>query len=743
MRLTGRAGWPAGALAAAVLATALLGLAYQVQPALRLTIGDETSDKGVVQDFYADERREGDGLPFRWTRGASTIALPAWGPGPYRLAVEMAAPLNPEPAVRLAVNGRPLAQTVLASDFRRYEYTIPAALAPDGALRLTFESATFSPPNDRRRLGVVVHAVELTPLGGWPVRPPAPALAIGAGLALLAYAALALAGWGWRAALLGSAGLTAALAGLLAGARLLIVPVLDELPFIGALALAATALLRLGLAVLARRPGWRPPAWEGRWLLTLVGAALLIRLAATLHPQMDIIDLGFHVNRYTDVAERGMLFLKIRSAEWGGRETVYSPAAYLAMLPLGGLIPDKHRMIRVFTALLETSRLLLVFALARWGSGSGRAALLAALLFVSLPLGILPFSWGITSNLFGEWWATALLLLLAAGWRWLTRPPLLALGVAVATLALLAHPGVLLLTGAWLAVLTAGLALAWLRGRGREGAGARGGAEAHPHPTPLPQRGRGDRGWSGEGAASAPAPAHSPAGAGALSQHWERAGGEGRAAVAAPPCAGGYALTGRRVAALALLALLAAALAVGLFYRVDAPVMLAQAGATLTQRLGDQAAGGDQPRRWRVSGSVDDKSLGLGARYVTDWRLVPLEGMIGYAREAWAYYWGWPLVAAAAGWWLIGRGERGRHLRRLTLAWAATAALFALVGLLLNLYVRYMLFLLPVVCVLAGVALEALAQRGRAGAALTAALLAATVLAGGWLWYQRVVVFFH
>ena len=405
-----------------------------------------------------------------------------------------------------------------------------------------------------------------------------------------------------------------------------------------------------------------------------MAAALLVRLAATFHPQMDIIDLGFHANRYTDVVERGQLFLKVRSAEWGGRETTYSPAAYLAMAPLRSLVPDRHRLIRLFTVLLETSRLLLVFALARWASGSGRAGLLAATLFVSLPLAVLVFSWGITSNLFGEWWATALLVTLAAGWERLRQPVVAGVAVLAATLALLSHPGVLLLTGAWLVVLVAGLAgglvWCWLR-KGR---------------------------WHSREAA--------------------------------------------RVATLAGIAVLAAGLAFALFYRVDAATMLTQGGSTIAGRLGGAAAE-EGPRRWRVSGPVDDRTLGLGARYVTEPAQVLPAGLAGLAREAWAYYWLWPLPAAALGWWALGGTARGRHLRRLTLAWAGVAALFWLVGLLLNLYVRYLLFLLPVVAVLAGVGLDWLARRGRAGSLLVAVLLAATVAAGLWLWHSRIVYFFH
>ena len=133
----------------------------------------------------------------------------------------------------------------------------------------------------------------------------------------------------------------------------------------------------------------------------------------------------------------------------------------------------------------------------------------------------------------------------------------------------------------------------------------------------------------------------------------------------------------------------------------------------------------------------------MGATYVTALADVPLAGLRGYVREAWAYYWLWPLPAAIGGWLLLGQSERGRAFRQLAVAWAGAAALFALIGLLLNLYVRYMLFLLPVVATLSGVALDWLASRGRWGNIAVTLLVAGTVCAGVWLWHQRVVFFFH
>jgi hypothetical protein len=462
----------------------------------------------------------------------------------------------------------------------------------------------------------------------------------------------------------------ALVAGVLAFNRLLISPVLADLALVGGLVLLVTAVLRLALWLIGRSTDKQVGRVEAATLLTIVASALFVRLIATAHPQMDIIDLGFHVNRFSDVAERGMLFLKIRSAEWGGRETIYSPAAYLAMIPLHWVVDDKHTLIRLFTALLETSRALIVFALARWVTQRATPALLATTLFVALPIAVLPFSWGITSNLFGEWWATLLLLVLTVWWHELGRPWPLLLASVTAALALLAHPGDLLLTGGALGLLTLGLlaTVVWSRG---------------------PRR-----------------------------------------------------VAGYRLASVVAITIVASGLAFGLFYRVDAATMLSQGSATLGARIAGETPA-DQPRRWRVSGSVDDKTLGIGARYVTEWQRVPVEGAVGYLREAWAYYWLWPLPAAVAGWLALSTVPRGRAFRSVSLAWVGSAIVFALVGLLVNLYVRYMLFLLPVVALLAGVALDRLSRWGPWGRVATIVLVGATVVAGFWLWHQRVVYFFH
>lgn len=703
-------GWLLGLLVVIMVGLLLVSLAYQTRPTLALIIGDERLDKGVIRDFHARERRE-NGPPgreatappeeylFRWTRGNSSIALPGWGPGAYRLTIEAAAPLNPNPLLAVRMNGELVEQTRLSGEFARQIYTLPDSMTAGGDLILSLESPTFIPsPRDARRLGVAVHSVTLEPLSAGLVTPPASALQAILGLALLAYSGLLIAGWGWRAAALGALLPVLGLAIGLVIDRVFVAPILGQLIRAAGLAILSLVLMRLGLAGLTRWwPGRRAQPilapTERSWLLTIVAATLLIRLVATAHPQMDIIDIGFHVNRLSDV-QRGNLFLRIASAEWGGRETTYSPAVYLAMWPFSLILADKHQLIRTFTACLETSRLLLVFALARWISGQGRTALWATLLAASLPLAVVVFSWGITSNLFGEWWATALLLALAVGWRRLAQPLVAGVVILVATLALLAHPGDLLLIGVTLSLLVTGVTLGWLR--------ARRGALAAREPLALPER-------------------------------------ESRAA-SEPAGRGGWSWP---APALIMIVLLAFGLAFGLFYRVDAAMMVGQGLTTIQQRLTGQPSQANQPPRWRVSGSVDDKSLGLGARYVTDRSELPWQGLIGYAREAWAYYWGWPFLAAGLGWWVVRDRPRAQPLRGLSIAWLAAAGLFALTGLLINLYVRYMLFLLPLVSVLAAVGLDWLARRYRWGLWLASVGLTGTVAGGLWLWYQRIVYFFH
>ena len=64
----------------------------------------------------------------------------------------------------------------------------------------------------------------------------------------------------------------------------------------------------------------------------------------------------------------------------------------------------------------------LVYYLAKRAFGDGRAGLLAAGLLVTFPLAVLPFSWGITANVFGQFVGLAAIAIAVGCYERLTRP---------------------------------------------------------------------------------------------------------------------------------------------------------------------------------------------------------------------------------------------------------------------------------------------------------------------------------
>ena len=400
-----------------------------------------------------------------------------------------------------------------------YSFLVPRELLPSGTLTLILETEAFMPEGDPRSLGMALFRARATPgaATGLFIAPSWDVLlsvgltsaiiglmlalmGFGAGLVGLGGAAPGvLAGWllatdrlwltggGWPGAWPVAALAAAVIAGLVAlllawvrravplrviawQAGLLIALVcamfLVRLVWGGwhqvwpVAALSAVVMIGLVTGILA----WvwhtlplRVSATQARLLVAIIFAVCLVRLAGQLHPQIFIVDLFFHRNRFDQVLAGDLLF-KIRSAEWGGRETFYLPTAYVLMTPLQWLLNDKLMVIRIFTVAVGTLGALPIFGMATrvWNA---RAGLIAATLYLTVPIAVLPFSWGITTNLFGEFallcaLAVAVLAYPRLGWRhaafWLLLLFLL--------LALLSHPGVVQLT----AVSVGLLALLWV-----------------------------------------------------------------------------------------------------------------------------------------------------------------------------------------------------------------------------------------------------------------------------------------
>ncbi len=279
-------------LALLALAAVALLLVYARPLTYTITVGEE-GDRAATRGFFGRERSPA-GVPFRWTgeratlifRGAG-LAFPANQPVALELPLVGSQPAGAPPArVTVAVNGAAAGEAAIAGEER---LRLPAGAAFPGPVdtQVTLGAETFTPPGDRRALGVAV-------LG-----PARLAQEPGPGIALPPWGAW----WRWLGAVLcgyGAAlGLTrrqagrlpAALAGgllvlALTGAALIARPLfwqLLHLPLL-ALALALPLLWRRAIAGAASRAvaaaGRR---WGlGRPALALAGLALLIPAQALL-----------------------------------------------------------------------------------------------------------------------------------------------------------------------------------------------------------------------------------------------------------------------------------------------------------------------------------------------------------------------------------------------------------------------------------------------------------------------------
>lgn len=479
------------ALYLVALATVLAVTAtYQVRPSYHISVGGPT-DRPYLETIHAAEvdgnaARSDDPVvrryaAWRWTQPDSVVKLPGIGRQDVTVHLELsgarppgAPPPGPvqvfskgtgDPADRFGP-GRLVATLDPVPEPKTYTFAL--ARDPDltsGDLRLTIRTTTpFTPTGDPRVLGVRLFNVDVvpadTPSKG--IIPPVSQITPLLVSALLAALLALRLGWGVGGAALAGLGWALAAAAFLLWDRPWLTVITGILPPLLAGTYVLVIVLGPLVAWLYRWGGIGWPGGERRVLLTVFAAAFAARLGGQLHPEIYIPDLGFHANRFSEVLNGNLLFT-IYSAEWGNHKTFYLPTVYMFMAPFQALLNDRFLTVRVFTVLLDTTSVFLLYYLARRALGSGRAGLWAAMLFVTFPQAVLVFSWGITANVFAQWTTLAVATVVVVGYERLNRPLVWGLLVAVLFLALMSHPGTVQLTAVMMAIT---LALwAWLRGR--------------------------------------------------------------------------------------------------------------------------------------------------------------------------------------------------------------------------------------------------------------------------------------
>jgi hypothetical protein len=401
-----------GIYAGALITALLVVAAYQVRPGYDIQIGTPT-DGTILQGFNAGEKMAQGGGTFRWTGADSYIVLQDVGRQDFDVTLTLSGSRpqgQPSPTLRIESGGVVLLDTVPAPDLVDYRLVVPRDDVKDGTLTLHLLSNGFSPPGDSRTLGVVLTRLQVRPGAAADrfIEPPLGALASLVGASALFALLLALLGWGVGGVLLGSLLIGFLAACLLVWNRLWLTSGIWYGTWTPTLLYAGIFILlvwAVGSLVLRRRralPGaWSLAGVPFRILLTIMLVAFAVRLAGQLHPQIFVVDLLYHVHRYQDV-QNGTLIIMHVASELAGRDTFYLPTAYVFMMPLQWLAGDIVMSVRLFTIGLSTLGAFLVYYLCAVGLRSARAGLLAAVLYLTMPLSVLIFSWGVTTNVFAD-----------------------------------------------------------------------------------------------------------------------------------------------------------------------------------------------------------------------------------------------------------------------------------------------------------------------------------------------------
>lgn len=433
----------AGLLGALLLA-ATMPLHYSFDVGLEEGYG---GDLPHLRGFNTAERDEHGS--YRWTADKAQIVLPGVGHRPLNLQLDFF-PISPEAVARgpdviniwVAARaeesvadgtGELLAVLPVRREGARYHLHIPANRVDGGTLALTIRTHTFVPanPDDPRALGTPLDRVTVSaPTSRGPRLPDGGAT----GMWLLACVCF------WltiRRALAPvphehgiAAGFVALAVGSVALAALLDPPrwAFGAQPalIVGALGYLLVLLLRPTLRWLAARFAIPLDARTLGWLLLIIVLAFGLRYGGRLYPRSMHGDIGFHTNRFNEVA-RGHIFLLSRNR---GVDFPYPPGPYVLLVPFALLRPDPPALLQLGAALTEGVSAALVYTiLARTGVAYRRwrhsgqppplarqpeqrdrnTALMGAAIYVFTAAGFMTTWWSFDTHIYAQ--ALTLLLL--------------------------------------------------------------------------------------------------------------------------------------------------------------------------------------------------------------------------------------------------------------------------------------------------------------------------------------------
>jgi hypothetical protein len=342
----------------------------------------------------------------------------------------------PLPEFRLAVDGVEVIAIQTSNAFVEVTAEVPPSLDADRGVVITLlSSATFVPgPRDARSLGVMVDEIRVVPAGDAVALPPRRAL----GSALLSSGAMGGA--------LAAIGLTpiASVAGAVAVAVGQAVVVSRGLgPYEGYggdlawFAFAIAVVLVVGVTIAERVQG-RPFRNTARFAVAFSAVALLLELTVLLHPSLPAGHALAHAQRFEVVLAGRDDFTA--AAPGGGLP--HGIALHLAAAPFTVVVhglPAHVDLLRTYVAVASALAGLLLYLMIVRATGDRLAGAIACGLYHLIPLSLQVQATGHLTSAFGQSALLATLALVALGTVRERSRRGLAVGVAAATVAALAH----------------------------------------------------------------------------------------------------------------------------------------------------------------------------------------------------------------------------------------------------------------------------------------------------------------
>lgn len=432
-----------------ILLAALLGgvlLAVQVPLHYSIDVGIEEGyggDLPHLSNFNTAERDEHGS--YRWTRDQARMTLPGLGWRPVTLQLDFfpvsaqVLELGPQ-AINLWVEDELLASLPVRQAGAHYSLRIPERLMHSGTLDVLIRTHTFVPPDpdDPRSLGTPLDRVSVRAGWGFAIAPDVGAFSMWLLATVLVWGTLlrALApvprAPRWAAVFLGVGVALVVLSSFLDpprwafGAQPALV--------VAALSYLLVLVLRPSLAALATWLDIDMPLGPRTlgWLLLIIVLAFGMRYGGRLYPRSMHGDIGFHTNRFNEVA-RGQVYLISRNR---GVNFPYPPGPYLALAPLTLLKPDPPALLQLGAALLEGLSAILIYSIVartgrvcqQWQQSHGRrappaladrptnrdppytrTALLAAALYVFTAAGFMTTWWSFDTHIYTQFFTLLLL----------------------------------------------------------------------------------------------------------------------------------------------------------------------------------------------------------------------------------------------------------------------------------------------------------------------------------------------